>query len=79
MDYRNDKLHVGEIADQKGLIFHTIIPSRSLKIWSFKIKVGAQNWYTYTTDVRFINGCNIYQLNSEYSLLLSISEAGKLK
>jgi len=51
MDYRNDPLHVGGLADQKGMIFPTIIPSQSFKIWSFKIKVGAQNWCTCPTEV----------------------------
>jgi len=38
MDYRNDKLHVGGITGQKGLIFPSNIPSRSFKILVFQIK-----------------------------------------
>jgi len=38
MDYRNDKLHVGGITAEKGLIFPSIIPSGSFKILVFQNK-----------------------------------------
>jgi len=65
MDYRNEPLHVGGLAYQKGMIFPTITPSQSFKIWSFEIKVGAQNWCTYPTDVKFIS--DVTSINSTQS------------